>query len=239
MNKEYTKSGKYYDLIYDWKDYKKEAEQVLNLIEKYKKSKGKNLLDVACGTGKHSKYLSRKYNYTGIDLSKEMIQVAKNNFKNLKFFQANMIDFNLNKEFDIITCLFSSIGYITKLSDYEKTISNFSKHLKKGGVLILELWYSKDQLKNKISSISLNTSKDLSVARGSFIYVKGNKCILEMHHMISKNGVGIENILEIHKMGLFDKKKQVDLIKNKGFNVKLFKKDLMKGSRGLIIAVKK
>ncbi|GAG89663.1 unnamed protein product, partial [marine sediment metagenome] len=49
----YKKLAKYYDLIYHWKDYEKEAHSVKDLIKKYKKSDGNKLLDVGCGTGKH------------------------------------------------------------------------------------------------------------------------------------------------------------------------------------------
>lgn len=46
----YTDLARYYDLIYSWKDYQKEAATIQRLIVKYKRSKGNDLLEVACGT---------------------------------------------------------------------------------------------------------------------------------------------------------------------------------------------
>lgn len=46
----YKELAKYYDLIYHWKNYKKETDKIKKLISRYKKSDGKALLDVACGT---------------------------------------------------------------------------------------------------------------------------------------------------------------------------------------------
>ena len=54
--------AKYYDLIYSWKDYKKEVENINKLILKYKQSRGKRLLEVACGTGHHLQYFKDKSN---------------------------------------------------------------------------------------------------------------------------------------------------------------------------------
>ena len=45
--------GHYYNIIYASKDYKKEAEEIKRLIRKYKLSKGNDLLEVACGTGRY------------------------------------------------------------------------------------------------------------------------------------------------------------------------------------------
>ena len=55
----FEKSADYYDVIYDavGKDYRKEARRIHQLIRIHKKSKGKALLDVACGTGRHIKSL--------------------------------------------------------------------------------------------------------------------------------------------------------------------------------------
>ncbi len=43
----YTDLARYYDLIYSWKDYQKEAATIRRLIAKHKRSKGNDLLEVA------------------------------------------------------------------------------------------------------------------------------------------------------------------------------------------------
>ena len=104
----YREYAKVYDLIYSGKDYKKEAKEIKDLIKKNKKSKGKNLLEVACGTGKHLEYLKKDFNCTGLDLNEGMVKIARKRLpKSVKLSKGNMINFNLNKEFDIVICLFS------------------------------------------------------------------------------------------------------------------------------------
>lgn len=59
--------AKYYDLIYSWKEYKNEAQVIKSLIEKYKKSDSNNLLEVACGTGKHIQYFKDSFSILATD----------------------------------------------------------------------------------------------------------------------------------------------------------------------------
>ena len=89
----YKQLAKYYDKIYSGKDYKSESEKIHSLIMKFKKTNGKELLDVACGTGNHIKYLKKYYNITGIDLFKEMLKLAKNKFTGGKILSGRYEDF--------------------------------------------------------------------------------------------------------------------------------------------------
>ena len=93
----YKQLAKYYDKIYSSKDYKSECEKIHTLIKEYKKSKGKEMLDVACGTGNHIQYLKKYYDITGIDLDKDMLKIAKKKFPGIKFHHGDMRIFNLKK----------------------------------------------------------------------------------------------------------------------------------------------
>ena len=57
----YKNLAKYYDCVYSMKDYKKEADALKRIIARYKKIKGKNLLEVACGTGNYLQYLKNDF----------------------------------------------------------------------------------------------------------------------------------------------------------------------------------
>ncbi len=108
----YNNLAKYYDLIYQWKDYEKESREIKRIIYKYKKSKGNDLLEVACGTGSHLKYLQKEFSCLGVDLNNSMLEMAKKKVPNVILKRKDMINLNIKKKFDIILCLFSSIGYV-------------------------------------------------------------------------------------------------------------------------------
>ena len=94
------------------KDHAAEAQKVHQLIQQHKRSSGNTLLEVACGTGIHASILRENYQVEGLDLDAEMLAVASQTYPDIPFHQADMADFDLGKQFDAITCLFSSIGYV-------------------------------------------------------------------------------------------------------------------------------
>ena len=75
--------SKYYDLVYEKKNYKFECKRIEGFL-KYKENV-KHILEIGCGTCSHSILLSKKgYDIIGIDNSKEMIKVAKEKIKKKK-----------------------------------------------------------------------------------------------------------------------------------------------------------
>ena len=98
---EYNKFAKYYDLIHNEKDYKGEVERVSQLISKFKKSPGNKLLDVACGTGQHTKFLKKDYSVEGLELCKDMLEIARKKNPKVTFHEDRMESFKLGKKFDI------------------------------------------------------------------------------------------------------------------------------------------
>src|SRR5579863_8703191 len=102
----YSELAPYYDKIYHWKDYRKETRKLKELIRKNQLSSGADLLDVACGTGRHLSYLRKDYDCTGVDNSNQMLAVAKRNNPGVPFTQGSMLDFDLGRQFDVILCVF-------------------------------------------------------------------------------------------------------------------------------------
>ena len=233
----YKELAEYYDLIYHWKDYKAEADTIKELIEKYKKSDGTYLLDVGCGTGMHIKYFRDDFTCMGIDINNEMVEVAKNRVEDVVFEQGDMIDFNLNKEFDVILCLFSSIGYVKTYSNLEKTFQTFANHLKKGGVLIVEPWFTKSAFWVGIPGMTTYDGEEVKIARLNTTKVEGDLSIMEMHYLIAEKDSDIKHFVDIHELGLFDTDKTLELMAKANLISEFLKDGLMK-DRGLLIGVK-
>jgi len=225
-----------YDLIYEWKDYKKEARKIHELIKKYKKISGNKLLDIACGTGNHIHYLKQYYEIIGIDLNKEMLKIAKRKFPKIKFIKADMINFDLKKKFDIVICLFGSICYMKTHNKLKKAITTFSKHLNPSGVLIIEEFVSRKNYKTGIPWVNFVDKPNLKIARINVSKKRGTIAIIDFHFFIATKK-GVKYLRDKHELGLFDISKFLKIMKECGFNAKFLKNGLMK-DRGLFVGVK-
>jgi 2-polyprenyl-3-methyl-5-hydroxy-6-metoxy-1,4-benzoquinol methylase len=118
-------------------------KEVTWLIKTLGLKKNAQVLDIPCGTGRHSFELAKKgYTVTGIDFSKTLLGAArKRDTKEKKhpcFMKADMRSVSLRKRFDAIVDLGNSFGYCSD-ADNEKIIKNFSKLLKPNRFLVLDL----------------------------------------------------------------------------------------------------
>jgi ubiquinone/menaquinone biosynthesis C-methylase UbiE len=233
----YGKLAEYYDLIYSFKDYKKEAVQIKALVSKYKKSEGKELLDVACGTGHHLEYLKDEFSCMGVDISNEILEVATKNVEGVVFRKADMTRMNLDKRFDVITCLFSSIGYVKTYTNLRRTIQRFAKHLKTGGLVLIEPWFTKSTFIEGSPHMQTYDGRDIKIARLCVSKTRGNLSVHDMHYLVAERSKGVIYYVDRHELGLFETDKTLTIMKKAGFHPKFLKSGLNK-DRGLLVGEK-
>lgn len=136
--KAYERLAKFYKN--DWgKESSKYTVLVSRIIKDYSLQVN-SILDVACGTGiLASELYKMNFNVCGVDISEHMIHVARENHKNIEFNVSNMTDFSFNKKFDLITCSFDSINYLTNDEDMRKALENIFNHLEANGFFIFDI----------------------------------------------------------------------------------------------------
>ena len=234
----HSKLAKYYDRLYSFKDYLDEAVKLQNLIIKYLESGGNSLLDVACGTGLHLKYLKDDFSCTGVDISKSMLKIARKNAKGVIFKEADMKNLRLGKQFDVILCLLSSIGYVKTAAGLEKTIQNFSKHLKEGGLALIEPSYAKSAYVSGEPRVTSYDGKEVKIARINCTNFRQTTAVLNMHLLIAEKGKDAKYFLDKHELGLFGINKTLKIMKEVGLKSKYLKNGLMLG-REIFVGIKK
>lgn len=233
----FNKSANYYDLIYAAleKDYRKETNQLRKLIQRFKQSEGKDLLDVACGTGHHIQHMRKYYSCEGLDLQPKLLTIARKRNPSVKFYRGNMLTFNPHKQFDVITCLFSAIGYMKTLRELNQAIRNMARHLRPGGVIIVEPWLTPATLRpGHVGSVFVNQPK-LKIARMNILVVKGRLSILKFHYLIGTPN-GVEYMTESDEFGLFMRVEYMSAFRKAGLRVTYDRKGLI--GRGLYIGVR-
>ena len=131
--------GKYYDLVYQNKDYASEVNYIDQLIRNYS-NQTKNILEFGSGTGKHASYLVDKgYEIEGIERSESMVEFSSKKYG----FTSHIGDIktmNLKKEFDAVISLFHVLA-IKQNSDVQELLFNARRHLK-GWDIHFDIWYT-------------------------------------------------------------------------------------------------
>lgn len=232
----FVHSAAIYDAVYSNKDYVAEAKRIHELIAAYKWSPGRTLLEAACGTGKHAELLQADYDITLLDLDPTLLEIAAKRIPNAKMVVANMVDFDLNQQFDAITCLFSSIGYVGSVERLNQTLATFARHLVPGGVLIVEGWLYPEQFITTpaIRAIFVN-EPELKIARMHNTHVEGRMSYLDFHYLVG-TPEGISTFEESHALMLFTHEEYLVAFEQAGLKVEYDPQGLM--GRGLYIGTK-
>ena len=233
----FSKSARFYDAVYAAvdKDYKIEAEKAHRIIQQKKRSSGNTLLEVACGTGLHASIFRKYYLVEGLDLDPEMLAVARHKYADIPFHQADITDFSLNKQFDVITCLFSSIGYVKTKDRLEQAIQNMANHLIPGGVLMVEPWFTPEQWKTDRVSALFVDQPDIKISRMNVSEVDGSLSFFVFHYLVA-TVEGVEYFTERHELGLFTHAEYMEAFHKTGLDVAHDPEGL--DGRGLYIGLK-
>ena len=213
----YRDSARYYDAIYNFKDYSAEAAAVSAQIRAHKPDAA-TLLDVACGTGAHLAHFAREYRVEGIDLSEEQLAIARARLPGIELHQGDMTTFDLGKTFDAVTCMFSSIGYVGTLDGLDAAIGRMAAHLAPGGVLVVEPWLPPDAFEAGHLSTLFVDEPDIAIARMSISHKEGRRSWFDMEHLVG-SADGIEQFVEHHELGLFTVEEQIAAFERAGLRV--------------------
>lgn len=142
----------YYHLLYKDRNQSEAEHCIQYLLQHLEPQSDAVFLDVACGKGRHSKFINQNgFKVHGIDLSEESIKDACKYKSNTLFFQQHdMRETYLESHFDYVLNLFTSFGYFEVDTDNQKAIDAMAKNLKKGGKLIIDFMNAKKVIMNLV-----------------------------------------------------------------------------------------
>jgi SAM-dependent methyltransferase len=105
---------------------------------------GQRILDIGCGFGRHSNELARRgFDVLGVDPSAAMIAAARENAAAVglapEFRQQRGEDLQVENEFKVALCLFTTLGQVTGQVDNLSLLGNAYRALQPGGWFILEI----------------------------------------------------------------------------------------------------
>jgi SAM-dependent methyltransferase len=229
----FSKSAEFYDALYAWKDYEAEAAKIREVVSE-RVPEASTLLDVACGTGAHLQLLREWYAVEGVDVEPSLLAVAKARLPGVPLHLGDMRTFSLGRQFDVVMCLFSSIGYMLAPEDQLQAIANMAGHLAPGGVMLIEPWLSPEKFDPNHQPHPLVAEADaLSIVRMNDSRVEGRLSIMRFHYLVGRPGK-IDHFVEEHTLGLFTDDEYRATFAAAGLDAELDVEGLM--GRGLWIA---
>jgi len=237
MEKMWNELANYYDLMYSWKSYRDEAEKIVSLVRRRKKSPGRDLLDVGCGTGGHIKYLQRHFRVVGTDASDCMLDIARRKFPALAFHRQDMTALHVRRRFDVIVCLFATIAYTRTYANLKRTMMKFAGHLVEGGVVIVEPFVHPSLFKPGYFDGLYVDRPEVKLCRLIRSSLRNNIATLDCHFLIAAKD-GIKSYHDIHRMGCFSPQRVLKIMNDCGLRSQYLTKGLMP-DRGLYVGVKK
>lgn len=136
--------SEYYHTLYKSRDETEAARFMDALLGYLTLPAGAHVMDLACGKGRHSRFLnSLGYNVLGVDLSENSIAFARQfESATLQFRVGDMREPQGHLAFDAVFNLFTSFGYFNSQADNRKTLASIHTSLKTNGLLVIDFMNS-------------------------------------------------------------------------------------------------
>jgi SAM-dependent methyltransferase len=232
----YTDWAVLYDAIYHSKNYREEASRVRELLGKNGIKDGSRVLEAACGTGSYLVHLDQWYEVAGFDLNEGILDVARRKLPDANLFEADMADFDVEKPFDAVLCLFSSIGYVYPKEQLERAAECFAAALKPGGVLMIEQFVEAKDFVPGLMTLQTYDGEDLKCARACITKNEGEYAVLDFNWLVMRRDLSeVEHVVERHKLWGFSADLLKTILEGAGFSVSI-EADGLIPKRPLVVA---
>jgi ubiquinone/menaquinone biosynthesis C-methylase UbiE len=214
----FSESAAFYDAVYGtFKDYRAEASQVATLLRSHLPA-AVSVLDVGCGTGEHALHLRRSHGLEvdGLDLDPRLLAIAREKVPEAQFYEADMAAFRLGRRYEVVTCLFSAIGYLRTLDRVEAALACFRAHLEAGGLVVVEPWFTPGVLRPGTGQVQHGLAGSVRVERASHVSVEGTMSRITFDYRL-EDADGVRELREVHELGIFTVDEMMAAFRHAGF----------------------
>ena len=132
-------------------------------------------------------YFKDDYKVSGLDLSEDMLDLARKKFPGIRFHPGNLIDFKLDTYFDAVICLYGSIGFVKTVDNLRASMKRIAAHLRPDGIALITPWSTVEDFQ-ELMVVDAVDKPDLKIARMEQVRLKEPKIVeVIFHHLIGRN----------------------------------------------------
>lgn len=188
----------------------------------------KKLLELACGTGIQSlRFKEAGFDVTGLDLSKEMLDIAKKRSQEagaeIPFIEGNMLDLSQLPSFDMITCYSDSICYMEDEVEVGQVFQEVYQHLHDGGRFLFDV-HSTYQTDEVFPGYSYHeNAEQFAFVWDTYADEAPHSVVHELTFFIQEEDGRFSRVDELHEERTYDLLTYDVLLEEAGFkNVKVY-----------------
>ncbi|MFC1724982.1 class I SAM-dependent DNA methyltransferase [candidate division KSB1 bacterium] len=205
-------------------EYEDETRFFSKTIVENAKIPVKSMLHLGCGGGHNDCFFKEYFEITGVDISKGMLNLAKNLNPEIEYIQGDMRSIRLNKNFDAVVIM-DSVNYMLDEADLNSSFNTAYTHLKPGGVLLTLQEITKEKFKQNetFTSVHSNYRAEITFIENHYDPDPDDSTYeVTLIYLIRKKGK-LEIQTDVHIGGVFNNDTLFRLLNQTGFEVKQLK----------------
>jgi len=188
-----------------------------------KRNNCQKILEVACGSGMLARrFIDHGYDYYGVDLFNEMLEIARSEAQTDRFIQCDMRSLAFNNQFDAVLITGRSIAYVIENQGIQDTLAGVSKSLKNNGILVFDIFEASgifDNFNDFEQNFQINDRKIKRVSKLKMNLSTGWTYDWHAKYIIEQNGETAE-YEDITTLRAFTKDEMSLFLKLTGFKIK-------------------
>ncbi|NUM45051.1 MAG: class I SAM-dependent methyltransferase [Anaerolineales bacterium] len=220
----------YHDLTWLWptlsplEDYEEEMAEIVTLIDEFAGAFAprapQTLLDLGCGGGHNDYWLKQRFSITGVDLSEDMLTLARRLNPEARYLQGDMRSVRVGQKFDIVF-IADAIDYMLTETDLRAAFETAYTHLKPHGLFITFAEETKERFEqNKTKTVTREGDGVVLTSIETYFDPNPDDTTYEMSFVYHLQRDGkLQTETDQHVMGVFPFATWIELLEEVGFMV--------------------
>ena len=180
--------------------YEEEVSFYTRILKKNLEKEPETMLHLGCGAGGHDFHFKKYFNLVGVDISEDMLNIARETNPEVAYINGDMRTVNLRRKFDAVIVP-DSIMYMTTVTDLKKALGNAVRHLKSGGAFLTVTHIKEDFQNNNFAYSGKKGDTHITILENNYI-VSDTTYEATIIYLIRQNGK-LNIYHEVHTLGLF------------------------------------